>query len=183
MQQMRAWGIRIVRLGVMWEAVERTAGVYDQDYLGEIESLVERFQNYDIAVILDNHQDLFSRKLCGEGVPYFYTPDDLDHHCPLTPLAQAFKLAGECVSLESYGMLEDDDGLPLISECQKHDFMDMYTAPEVASAFGALWANENGLQDKMMAFWSVVSEKFAATENVIGYDIFNEPWAANMYHN
>lgn len=59
----------------------------------------------------------------------------------------------------------------------------MYTAPEVASAFAGLYANEDGIRDKLMAFWSVVSEKFAANPHVIGYDILNEPWAANLYHN
>lgn len=57
----------------------------------------------------------------------------------------------------------------------------MYTAPEVASAFDALYQNKEGLQDKFLAYWSVVSERFA-NSNVIGYDIINEPWAANFYH-
>ena len=35
-------------------------------------------------------------------------------------------------------MTEDANGLPLVEECQKHDFMVMYTAPEVASAFASL---------------------------------------------
>ena len=57
----------------------------------------------------------------------------------------------------------------------------MYTAPEVASAFSALYNNEFGLQDKMLDFWKVVAAKFEGNPNVIGYDIFNEPWAANIY--
>ena len=57
----------------------------------------------------------------------------------------------------------------------------MYTAPEVASAFASLYANDEGLLDKMFDFWSVVSEKFSQNPNVIGYDIFNEPWPANIY--
>ena len=57
----------------------------------------------------------------------------------------------------------------------------MYTAPEVASAFAALYANEDGLMDKLFAYWQVVSEKFSKNPNVIGYDIFNEPWPANIY--
>jgi hypothetical protein len=33
----------------------------------------------------------------------------------------------------------------------------MYTAPEVASAFAALYDNVDGIQDKMMDFWKVVA--------------------------
>jgi endoglycosylceramidase len=31
------WGMNFVRLGVMWEAVERTPGVYDNNYLTKID--------------------------------------------------------------------------------------------------------------------------------------------------
>ena len=57
----------------------------------------------------------------------------------------------------------------------------MYTAPEVASAFASLYANEFGLQDKMFEYWKVVAAKFKGNPAVIGYDIFNEPWPANLY--
>jgi len=60
--------------------------------------------------------------------------------------------------------------------------MQMYTAPEVASAFAALYANKDGLYDKMMAYWNVVAQRFNTNDNVIGYDILNEPWTANIYH-
>lgn len=61
--------------------------------------------------------------------------------------------------------------------------MTMYTAPEIASAFAALYDNQDGLRDKLMQFWSTISDFFAPNDNVIGYDILNEPWAANLYHN
>lgn len=32
-QYMKEWGFNFVRLGVMWEAVERVAGQYDDAYL------------------------------------------------------------------------------------------------------------------------------------------------------
>ena len=139
LEYMRDWGTKIVRLGVMWESVERTAGVYDTEYLDQIDSLINRFGDYGMAVIVDNHQDLFSRQLCGEGVPHFYTPEDVDHKCPFGVVGTFFRLAGRCVPLASYNMETDADGLPLLSECQKHSFEDMYTAPEVASAFDALY--------------------------------------------
>jgi len=58
----------------------------------------------------------------------------------------------------------------------------MYTAPEVASAFSSLYTNEDGLLDKMFSFWTEVADRFSKNPNVIGYDILNEPWPANMYY-
>ena len=115
LQYMKDWGTKIVRLGVMWESVERQPGVYDLAYLDQVESLINRFAEYGIAVIVDNHQDLFSRQLCGEGVPYFYTPKDVDHHCPVGIVGAFFRLAGRCVPLSSYNMETDENGNPLLS--------------------------------------------------------------------
>jgi endoglycosylceramidase len=61
-------------------------------------------------------------------------------------------------------------------------FAEYYTTPEIASAFGALYKNENGLLDKFKVFWDRLSMRFATNQNVIGFDILNEPWAANFYH-
>lgn len=54
--------------------------------------------------------------------------------------------------------------------------------PEVASAFAALYENKDGIMDKMMDFWKVVAQRFSSNQYVIGYDILNEPWIANIYH-
>ncbi len=56
----------------------------------------------------------------------------------------------------------------------------MYTSPEVASAFEALWENKNGLQDHFLNYWGVVARRFKDSEFVLGYDIINEPFAANL---
>jgi len=104
---------------------------------------------------------MFSRSMCGEGVPNFYTPEDLDHECPDTWIAKVYKWLGECHSFSSYDVPLGDDGLPIASECSKHSFAEMYTMPEVASAFDALYSNKDGLMDKMMDFWSIVAERYS----------------------
>ena len=55
------WGVTMVRLGVIWEAVETAPGVYDYKYLDELEKLVNNLGKRGIYTMLDSHQDLFSR--------------------------------------------------------------------------------------------------------------------------
>jgi hypothetical protein len=37
---LKSWGVKIIRLGVMWESVETSPGFYDMDYLTQVESLI-----------------------------------------------------------------------------------------------------------------------------------------------
>ena len=57
-------GFNAIRLLVIWEAIEPEArGVYDEDYLDFIEGIVERADAHGIYVLMDMHQDIFSRHL------------------------------------------------------------------------------------------------------------------------
>lgn len=71
-----SWGFNLVRLGVMWEAVERQPGVYDDAYLTKVESLINRLGAKGIYTLVDAHQDVFARSICGEGIPNFYASYD-----------------------------------------------------------------------------------------------------------
>ena len=42
MEDLKGWGMNFVRLGVMWEAVERTPGQYDEVYLEKIDALITK---------------------------------------------------------------------------------------------------------------------------------------------
>ena len=47
------WGFNFVRLGVMWEAVERSPGQYNMTYLDEVENLIEKLTNDSLTAIED----------------------------------------------------------------------------------------------------------------------------------
>jgi len=49
------WGMNFVRLGVMWEAVERTEGVYDTAYLEKINNLITKLGEAGIYTLVDAH--------------------------------------------------------------------------------------------------------------------------------
>lgn len=69
------WGMNLVRLGVMWEAVEREPGVYNETYLEEVEKLINKLGEKGIYTMVDAHQDILARRICGEGMPNFYAYD------------------------------------------------------------------------------------------------------------
>jgi len=56
----------------MWEAVERSPGVYNTTYLQQIDNLITKLGKKGIYTMIDAHQDIFTRKICGEGIPSFY---------------------------------------------------------------------------------------------------------------
>ncbi len=64
-----SYGFNVVRLLVIYEAAEPVRGQYDEDYLKKYDAMVEAFARRGIYVIVDSHQDLFSRRFCGDGFP------------------------------------------------------------------------------------------------------------------
>ncbi len=62
-------GFDVVRLGVIWSAVEPQPGVYDTAYLDSIQQTVQTLANHGIYTILDFHQDAYSSTFGGEGAP------------------------------------------------------------------------------------------------------------------
>jgi endoglycosylceramidase len=179
-----AWGINHVRLGVMWEAVEREPGVYNQTYLDEIEVLINRLGKAGISVLVDAHQDVLARQTCGEGMPTFYAQQVIDAgtHCIgphydwiLAPIAEAL---GACRSIDAYGFRKDANGLPLLEDCQTEEFSSFYLTRESISLFRAIYFNEHGMRDNFINFWQAVAEKFHDNEHVMGFDPLNEPFPA-----
>jgi len=55
MEDLKGWGMNFIRLGVMWEAVERKPKEYDHEYLDEIEKLINRLGEYGFNVLIDAH--------------------------------------------------------------------------------------------------------------------------------
>lgn len=69
-----AWGSNAVRLPFTWAAVEPTRGAYDATFLDRLQRLAEAFGERGIRVIVDSHQDVFSRPYCGDGFPEWACP-------------------------------------------------------------------------------------------------------------
>jgi aryl-phospho-beta-D-glucosidase BglC (GH1 family) len=69
---MKRLGFNIVRLGIIWESVEKKEGIYDMEYLNQMEEIIIKLGKEEIFTMIDAHQDAFTRTFCDEGILYFY---------------------------------------------------------------------------------------------------------------
>lgn len=68
--QLSGWGFELIRLVVCWEAIEHEGpGLYDSAYLNYLVELVAICEELGLYVIVDAHQDVWSRLCGGSGAP------------------------------------------------------------------------------------------------------------------
>ena len=78
-KNLKKWGVNSIRLIIIWDRLEPEPGIYNEDYLNEIDELVELAKQNDLHVVLDMHQDLFSVKY-SDGAPEWATLDEGKTH-------------------------------------------------------------------------------------------------------
>ncbi|KAF4660464.1 hypothetical protein FOZ61_004003 [Perkinsus olseni] len=70
LQRLRAWGLTFLRFIVTWEALEpRVPGEYDTEYIQYLVEIIRKCREYGISVLIDPHQDAWSRWTGGDGAP------------------------------------------------------------------------------------------------------------------
>lgn len=144
-------GFDVVRLGVIYEAVEPSPGSYDQRYLSGIASTVRTLAAHGIYTLLDFHQDQYNERFHGEGFPAWAVQDDglpnkPDNGFPLNYVA-----------------------MPALQHAFDHFWAD---SPGPGGV---------GLQERYAAAWQRVAARFKNAGGVLGYDLFNEPWPGTVY--
>ncbi len=141
--KLRALGFNAVRLLLMWEGiapVER--GVYDQAYLDYLRQIVASARQHGIWVLLDMHQDMFSRHLRVEynRHPAQGEPGSLEH--------TLLSLVPDAASGE-YDDVVQGDGAPrwAVAACLQEKKLDSphWGTPRILSGLdleqvGSLWA-------------------------------------------
>lgn len=68
--RLRRWGFELIRLLVTWEGVEHGGPArYDLGYLAYLDELIARAGEHGLLVVVDFHQDAWSRFCGGSGAP------------------------------------------------------------------------------------------------------------------
>ncbi|MFF5228982.1 cellulase family glycosylhydrolase [Dactylosporangium sp. NPDC000521] len=149
--QMAAMGFNVIRLGMSWSLLEPERGRFDESYLREIQAAVAAAKAHGIYTVLDMHQDAWGNALA--------RPSE--------------RCGGATTPTTGW------DGAPAwatITDGTAHcQFLARDLAPAVATAFGNLYSDRDGIQTELVRTWAFVARAFAGEPAVAGYDLLNEP--------
>lgn len=151
--------------------------------------LINSLGEAGIYTLVDMHQDVFARSICGEGFPDFYAQQVVkaEPYCIsewIDPLLDGlWDRTGLCIPISHYGFDDDENGDPLIPECQTVDFYEYYMTSNSIVAFEALYRNRLNIQEKFINYWDKTSSRLGNNQYVVGFDPLNEPFAGNFFRN
>lgn len=145
--RMRALGFNLLRLPIAWSALEPERGVYDPAYLDRIARVVRLCGSRGILVLLDFHQDGFSKEIGQDGAPRWV----LD------------RLLGR-------------SGYPALGGPLRHLGLRQF-APWTLLAFRRFFDDRDGVQSDFAAAAVRLARRFRGSPHVLGYELMNEPLA------
>ena len=83
--------------------------------------------------------------------------------------------------LEDKYELDPKTGYPSPKDCARHAWGDYYFTEAAAAAFQNFYNNTGGLLDAWADFWAKTAQAFKDDNNVIGYELINEPFAGDIF--
>ncbi|GAO47563.1 hypothetical protein G7K_1767-t2 [Saitoella complicata NRRL Y-17804] len=183
--RLKSWGYNVVRYVITWEAVEHAGpGKYDEEFIDYTLQILKKCREHNMHVIMDPHQDVWSRFSGGSGAPFW------------TLLLAGLNARHFHVTEAALIHSESDD---------KHNFEKMiwstnYHRLAAATMFTLFFAgrdfaphaNVNGMniQDYLQTYFTNAMSHFAgriveaglADDPVIGWETLNEPNLALISH-
>ncbi|KAI8877669.1 glycoside hydrolase family 5 protein [Backusella circina FSU 941] len=169
-QNLQNLGVNAVRLGHHWAGAEPVRGQYNQTFIDIMASQTKLAEDHGIYVLVDVHQDVLAAQFCGHGVPNWFAHSDWVSSLKRFPVPQ--KLTAFSV---------DSNGIPSSSDCDSLDWSLSYLTIAVANGFGRLYNNYDGLGDAFSAYWKKLAQTYTGTNNILGYNLLNEPWVGDHY--
>ncbi|MEM7140680.1 MAG: cellulase family glycosylhydrolase [Actinomycetota bacterium] len=150
--EMARRGFSVIRLIVTWSRIEPTRGEIDEAYLDQVDAYVRAAAEHGMYSVIDMHQDAYSAFIATES-------------------------EDECADGSRPG--KGWDGAPAwatitdgLSTCVTGE---RNSAPAVVAAWNHFWDDTDGIQQRFVASWAAVADRFAGRPEVAGYDVLNEP--------
>jgi hypothetical protein len=178
--RLRHWGFNCVRLLTTWEAIEHSGpGEYDRTYLDYLEEVVRLAGVHGLYVMIDFHQDVWSRMTGGSGAPgWTFDAVGLDF--------RAFHAAGAAHVMQykyDAAIGGHQEAYPPMSWGANHRLPAtgiMWTLFFTGKLFTPdfLIEGENVqdyLQSHYLGAMGAIAERLATMPHVLGFDTLNEP--------
>lgn len=143
---MNTLGFNFLRLPINWSGIAPQPNQYSEEYVAAIAEVVELAEQAGIQVLLDMHQDAYSKEIGEDGAPLW----------AIVPPPETTNAGGELNLLP----------LRLAPQTQKA-FASFWKNEQVEG---------KGLQEHYIEAMAFVMSKFKDNPAVVGMEIFNEPW-------
>ena len=172
--RLKEWGFHFLRFIVTWEAIEHKGpGIYDEEYLDYLHAIISKANEYGINVMIDPHQDLWSRYTGGDGAPKW-----------------TFEVAGMKVeNFDETGAAFNHNiyGDPYPKMIWFSNYFKLGSSTMFTLFFGGndfapnLMVEGQNIQDYLQSHYiksiAKVAEKLSDLPNVVGFELMNEPSA------
>ena len=145
-EAMNTLGFNFLRLPINWSGIAPQPNQYSEDYVAAIQEVVDLAEDAGIQVLLDMHQDAYSKEIGEDGAPLW----------AIVPPPETTNAGGELTLLP----------LRLAPQTQKA-FASFWKNEQVEG---------KGLQEHYIEAMTFVMEAFKDNPAVLGMEIFNEPW-------
>lgn len=174
--RLAGWGVDVVRFLVTWEAIEHAGpGEHDGAYLDHVRGCVEAAAGHGVQVVIDPHQDVWSRWSGGDGAPGW------------TLEAIGFDLASlgrSGAAIRDWERPPELVGVPMVwpnglgrlasATMFSLFFAGSRVAPHVTLDGAPL---DVALQGRFISAIRALAARLADLPNVLGYEALNEPSA------
>lgn len=145
----KAYGMDFIRLAVTWQNLEPEMGKFNESYLQSIDRIFELAERYEVYILLDMHQDLYSGndgQSVGDGAPSWAAiTDGNPPKMPKFVWAEGY-FWGKWVhkSFDHFWNNDPIDGV--------------------------------GIQDRYAEVWKMLARRYGNCPALFGFDLLNEPF-------
>jgi len=177
-ERLQRWGFNFIRLLVTWEALEHSGpGLYDFEYINYIKAITKVANKYGLNVMIDAHQDVWSRFTGGDGAP-LWTLEKVGfnvNNFNVTNAALLFNSEDEIPPMiwpTNYSKLASSTMFSLFFG--GNDF-----APKTIVEGQNI---QNYLQNHYIKAYATLAKHLKNESNIIGFEVMNEPHPGYIGH-
>ena len=203
MTNFKSWGFNIIRLGIIWDGLEPEPGIYNEEYLGKIDEMIQWAGENDLYIMLDMHQDLYSVEF-SDGAPSWATITDdqphqmgdiwsdaylispavqhaFDNFWNNTPASDGIGIQDHYIALWKHIADRYKDNPTVIGfDIMNEPFMGSeanYIMPKLLEAYAMVMAETTGQQppgaEELMAIWTNEESRLEALKQIAEADKYS----------